>query len=174
MAPKKSETTKSAKKPEKAPAKKATTTKKAETCSAPSKPAKATLSLPQGLHSHPDHPGFHDGHSGGCCGSRSSGCSTTMESHAVTTKSTGKKSTRVVVNYDVGFKNTLYIRGSSCDLCWEKGKAMKNEGPCKWVWETDKPFTSCEFKVLINDKQYECGENQKAKCGYEVQYTPKF
>jgi hypothetical protein len=178
MPPKKTteESSKPSKTSEKAPVKKTTLTKKTDECSTSSNSSKSLSSIPQALHSHPDHPAYHDGHSGGCCGSKATGCSSAMDSHAATSakSTTTKKGTRVVVQYDVGFKNALYIRGNSCDLTWEKGKQMKNEGPNRWVWETDKSFTNCEFKVLINDKQYECGENQRAKCGSELEYTPKF
>lgn len=82
--------------------------------------------------------------------------------------------TRVVVKYDVGFKNALYIRGHGAGLTWERGRLMKNIGPDTWVWETDSPIHECEFKVLINDQHYEAGENHHLKHGKHVEYTPRF
>lgn len=82
--------------------------------------------------------------------------------------------TRVTIKYDVGFPNSIYIRGKGANLNWNKGIPLKNVKHDEWIWETDVPFTSCEFKVLINDKHYENGENHHLNCGATIQYTPKF
>lgn len=82
--------------------------------------------------------------------------------------------TRIVVKFDVGFSNTLSIRGHGANLSWERGLPLKNIKSDEWVWETDLPFTAGEFKVLINDRQYEAGENHKLNCGAVIQYTPRF
>lgn len=81
---------------------------------------------------------------------------------------------RITVKYDVGFSNTLYLRGKGADLSWEKGIPMKNVKKDEWIWETNSPFSTLEFKVLINDRDYETGENHKLSHGQSVQYTPKF
>jgi hypothetical protein len=86
---------------------------------------------------------------------------------------TGPK-TRITIRYDVGFSNALYLRGNGAHLSWDKGVLLKNLGPDLWFWETSLPFTSCEFKVLINDKEYEIGDNHILSCGATVQYTPMF
>ncbi len=82
--------------------------------------------------------------------------------------------TRITIKYDVGFHNTLHIRGKGADLCWSKGIALKNIKRDEWVWETEAAFSTCEFKVLINDKNYELGENHTLACGANIQYTPNF
>ncbi|MGE0670457.1 MAG: hypothetical protein AB7H48_00490 [Parachlamydiales bacterium] len=81
---------------------------------------------------------------------------------------------RIVVKYDVGFNNTLSIRGNGAGLSWDRGAPLKNIGPDEWVWETSAPFTDCEFKVLINDQNYECGENHHLGPSSKFQYTPSF
>lgn len=83
-------------------------------------------------------------------------------------------STRIVVKYDVGFTNQLYIRGEGANLNWEKGQPLKNVKADEWVWETDQPFCQCKFKVLVNDRIYECGENHLVTAGASMQYTPHF
>lgn len=87
-------------------------------------------------------------------------------------KKSGK--TRVTIKYDVGFNNSLYIRGKGANLNWEKGISLKNVKSDEWIWETDLPFTTAEFKVLVNDKHYEIGSNHILTCGTISQYTPKF
>lgn len=85
----------------------------------------------------------------------------------------GPKS-RITINFDVGFSNVLYIRGQGANLSWNKGLLLTNVKPDEWIWETTKPFTTCEFKVLINDSEYEAGDNHTLTCGSSIQYTPEF
>lgn len=88
----------------------------------------------------------------------------------------GSKSskTRLVVKYDAGFNNNLFIRGSGLNLSWDKGVALKNISADEWVWETEAPFSTCEFKVLINDEHYELGENHRIGYHSSIQYSPRF
>lgn len=82
--------------------------------------------------------------------------------------------TRVVIHCDVGFNNSIFIRGSGANLSWDKGIMLQNTRPDEWVWETDQLFDSCEFKVLINDSKYEQGNNHTLTCKNSVEYTPCF
>jgi hypothetical protein len=82
--------------------------------------------------------------------------------------------TRIVIKYDAGFGNELFIRGKGANLNWEKGILLKNTKADEWIWDSTLPFTACEFKILLNDTQYESGENHPLICGSSVQYTPKF
>jgi hypothetical protein len=91
-----------------------------------------------------------------------------------TSSSSHGPKTRVVVKYDVGFNNVIYIRGKGANLNWDKGIPLKNLKADEWVWECELSFTKCEFKVLVNDAQYEIGENHPLNCGATVQYTPQF
>ncbi|MEI8364903.1 MAG: hypothetical protein WCF65_00655 [Parachlamydiaceae bacterium] len=91
-----------------------------------------------------------------------------------TTTGTKPATTQIVIKYDVGFNNHLFLRGKGANLSWEKGIPLKNVKRDEWTWETSTPFSSCEFKVLINDIHYETGENHKLNCGASVHYTPKF
>lgn len=86
-----------------------------------------------------------------------------------------QKTTKVIVKCNCGFPNSLYIRGEGISgLSWDRGQKMTNIKPDEWVWETDKPFQRCQFKVLINDKQYEAGENHTLDCGKAIICSPKF
>ena len=85
-----------------------------------------------------------------------------------------KGSTRIVIKYDAGFGNAIFIRGKGANLSWERGIMLHNVKADEWVWETDIPFSACEFKVLLNDNVYEAGENHPLTQGSTLQYVPKF
>ncbi len=86
-----------------------------------------------------------------------------------------KDKTRIVVQCDVGFANTVYLRGQGLPhLSWDKGIALKNVKADEWVWETEEPFKAGEFKILINDKTFEVGENHPIQPGISVRVNPKF
>ncbi len=95
------------------------------------------------------------------------------EHHYSNDKKTQAK-TRLTIKYNVGYPNQLYIRGKGANLSWEKGQPLKNVKADEWVWETDTNFTQCEFKVLINDRCYETGNNHVLKAGSTLWYTPHF
>jgi|LakMenE01Jun11ns_1017448.scaffolds.fasta_scaffold9468971_2 hypothetical protein len=95
-------------------------------------------------------------------------------SHHPMEKKRGASTTRIIVKYDAGFGNALYIRGKGANLNWNRGIMLRNVKPDEWHWETDLPFNECEFKVLINDQCYEIGDNHPLTAGSSIQYTPKF
>lgn len=82
--------------------------------------------------------------------------------------------TRVTIKFDAGYPNQLYIRGKGANLSWDKGQPLKNTKTDEWVWETDAHFTHCEFKILINDRVYENGDNHLLNAGSTLLYTPHF
>lgn len=83
--------------------------------------------------------------------------------------------TQIVVKCNCGFPNTLFIRGEGiAELNWNKGQPLRNVKADEWVWETNRPFIKGQFKVLINDKQYEVGENHLLECGKKCTLTPRF
>ncbi len=94
--------------------------------------------------------------------------------HKEPRKASGKK-TRIIVQCDVGFPNTVFVRGEGVpDLNWKKGAPLKNIKPDEWVWETDTFFDQGTFKVLINDQTYELGENHPIYPGASIRINPKF
>ena len=98
----------------------------------------------------------------------------TSPSTSSNTATLTKPVTRIIINYDVGFSNALYIRGHGANLNWEKGILLKNTKCDEWVWETEAVFPNAEFKILINDKTYETGENHSLQCGSTTHYKPNF
>lgn len=83
--------------------------------------------------------------------------------------------TRIVVQLNADFPSPIYLRGEGLsELSWEKGIAMQHTKPDEWVFETETPFTTGEFKVLVNDTTYELGENHPLYPGASIRINPKF
>jgi hypothetical protein len=83
--------------------------------------------------------------------------------------------TKIVAHIDCGFTNNLFIRGEGISsLSWDKGTQMKNVGPNEWVWESDRPFSTVQFKVLVNDSWFEQGNNHSIAFGQNVEFSPQF
>ncbi len=51
---------------------------------------------------------------------------------------------------------------------------MKQERPDEWVFETEEPFSTGSFKILINDQTFELGENHPLYPGASIRVNPKF
>lgn len=85
-----------------------------------------------------------------------------------------KRKSSVLVRYNVGMGNTFFIRGEGANLNWEKGIPLHNVGEDLWKWETDLSFQECKFKILINDQQYETGDNHTLSYGQNFTFTPNF
>lgn len=96
------------------------------------------------------------------------------KSNPISTTLPRKNKTKITIKYDAGFPNILYLRGEGANLSWDQGIPLRNIRPDEWEWETDASFIFGEFKVLINDEQYEVGENHKLVQGTTVCYTPNF
>ncbi len=91
-------------------------------------------------------------------------------------KTTAKKAlnTNIVAYADVGFGNTLYIRGEGAGLSWEKGVAMKNTSAAEWAFATTKATGTITFKFLINDQIWAEGDDLTIKAGSKSISSPVF
>lgn len=82
--------------------------------------------------------------------------------------------TVITAKYDVGFGNTLYVRGEGPGLSWEKGIALANAGEDLWTLtlpESSKPVT---FKVLVNDSAWSSGDDFLVESGGTITVVPLF
>lgn len=89
------------------------------------------------------------------------------------TKPKGARVT-IVATVDVGFGNSLYVRGDEPFLNWAKGTALGNISGDRWeivLTAVDKPF---EFKFLINDTSWSTGDNYSVSPGDTVTLSPGF
>jgi hypothetical protein len=92
---------------------------------------------------------------------------------AVVAKPKGGRVT-IVAKVDVGFGNSLFVRGDEPYLHWAKGTALGNIAGDRWeivLSGVEKPF---EFKFLVNDSGWSAGENYCVNPGDTVTLTPAF
>jgi hypothetical protein len=90
-------------------------------------------------------------------------------------KAAGKlQSTTLVAQVDVGFGNTLFIRGEGGGLSWEKGIPMENISPYEWTFESSAKTGDLVCKLLINDENWEAGDNLSVAKGTRYVYSPHF
>lgn len=82
--------------------------------------------------------------------------------------------TTISANVDVGFGNTLYVRGEGSGLSWDKGQRMECVADDRWtltLGESARPFV---FKFLINDEVWCTGEDYTIAPGKSVTLVPTF
>lgn len=95
--------------------------------------------------------------------------------HPKVPKHTARKSPTIAcIKCDIGFGNTLFIRGEGTSLNWDKGQPLTfDEQEQGWCFHStlEGPI---EFKVLINDLQWSEGENFTLFPGGKHIFEPKF
>jgi hypothetical protein len=92
---------------------------------------------------------------------------------AIVTKPKGSRVT-ITARIDVGFGNTLHLRGDEPYLHWSKGVALGCIASDKWeivLTGIDAPF---QFKFLRNDEEWSSGGNYTASPGDTLSITPVF
>lgn len=92
---------------------------------------------------------------------------------AVTTPEATTAVTRIIANVDVGYGNTLYLRGEGAGLSWNKGVPLDNLGGDQWSWSTTSAGNIL-FKFLINDNVWSTGDNLTVTQGDTFISTPTF
>ena len=88
-------------------------------------------------------------------------------------KTTGK-STLIIAKVDVGWGNSLYLRGIGGGLSWDVGVLMDNAKKDEWTWSvpaSDGPIT---FKFVRNDLHWALGPDHIAIPGETAIIVPQF
>ncbi len=88
-------------------------------------------------------------------------------------KSAGKK-TVIVAKIDVGWGNSIYLRGIGGGLSWDVGVLMDNAKKDEWTWScpaSDGPIT---YKFVRNDAHWALGPDHIAAPGETAMTTPQF
>ena len=74
---------------------------------------------------------------------------------------------------DVGFGNTLYLRGEGVGLSWNQGVPLTCVDGKTWKW-TGESKEQLKFKLLLNDQVWSQGEDLVATPGQKVEISPAF
>ncbi|WP_145928948.1 hypothetical protein OH491_09795 [Termitidicoccus mucosus] len=82
--------------------------------------------------------------------------------------------TTIVANIDIGFGNTLYVRGEGGGLNWETGVALDCVADDKWTISLSDAASPVVFKLLVNDLVWSVGENHTVPPGGELAVSPVF
>lgn len=84
------------------------------------------------------------------------------------------RSTGITVKFDTGMGSQLFIRGNGPGMSWERGIPLLNVGSDLWIFQTEENFEQFQYKILLNDMQWEEGENHTAQIGKEIEIAAKF
>ena len=86
---------------------------------------------------------------------------------------TGGAVTTIEVKVDVGFGNSVFLRGNGAGLTWERGIRMACVDGTTWRWSgmIKHPLT---FKPVLNDTAWADGEDLKVSPGQKLELKPKF
>jgi hypothetical protein len=82
--------------------------------------------------------------------------------------------TTISAQIDVGFGNSLYLRGEGPGLSWEKGVVLQCVGDDRWSIALRESARPVVFKFLLNDQVWSTGEDFVAKSGVTTVFTPLF
>jgi hypothetical protein len=90
-------------------------------------------------------------------------------------KASSAKSAPTVITalIDVGFGNTLYVRGEGPGLSWNVGVPLECAADDKWTISLP-GGKSVLFKLLINDISWSVGPDYVAAAGEKVTVAPNF
>jgi hypothetical protein len=85
-----------------------------------------------------------------------------------------KPVTTITAMVDVGFGNSLTIRGEGQGLSWDEGQPMTCVEGATWIWSGQSGTERVKFKVLINDQLWCRGENIEIAAGAKLEVVPAF
>jgi hypothetical protein len=85
-----------------------------------------------------------------------------------------EQTTIIQAKTDVGFGNSLFIRGQGDGLSWDKGLPLTCIDGSAWVWSTKQAKTKVVFKLLLNDQVWAKGEDVVVEAGRKIEVVPVF
>ena len=59
-------------------------------------------------------------------------------------------------------------------MSWNKGVPLKNVGQDLWIWDTSESFDNFEYKIVLNDVEWEKGPNHRSHHGKKEEILPRF
>jgi hypothetical protein len=85
-----------------------------------------------------------------------------------------EKTTIIQAKADVGFGNSLFIRGQGDGLSWDKGLPLSCIDGSECVWSTREAKGKVVFKLLLNDQVWAKGEDVVVEAGGKIEVVPVF
>lgn len=82
--------------------------------------------------------------------------------------------TTISARIDIGFGNTLYLRGEGPGLSWDRGVVMECVADDLWRITLAESARAYTFKFLVNDLSWSVGPDYSVACGASVTLTPEF
>lgn len=82
--------------------------------------------------------------------------------------------TVITAKIDVGFGNTLYIRGEGPGLSWETGALMDCVKDDSWSITLPETSKSIIYKLLLNDLTWSAGPDYVVEPGKKTVVSPVF
>lgn len=82
--------------------------------------------------------------------------------------------TTITAAIDVGFGNTLYLRGDGPGLNWDEGVPMECVADDKWTLTVAESARPVLFKFLLNDETWCAGDDFSVAPGGSITLTPEF
>ena len=89
-------------------------------------------------------------------------------------KKSGPQPTVIQANLDVGFGNTLYIRGEGPGLNWDRGQTLDCQKDDLWSFTIEAAAKPIIFKFLINDETWCTGDDYVVEPGNKITLVPTF
>ena len=82
--------------------------------------------------------------------------------------------TTVTAKIDIGFGNTLYLRGEGPGLSWHQGAAMDCVDDDKWSITLPDAHRPVVCKFLVNDLTWSAGSDYLVEPGSAIVVVPTF
>ena len=83
------------------------------------------------------------------------------------------KTVTIEAKIDVGFGNTLFLRGEGRGLSWNQGVPLTCVGGSVWKWSGE-TTDALKFKLLLNDSVWSKGEDLVVAPGQRIEVAPAF
>jgi len=85
-----------------------------------------------------------------------------------------RKPTVIAARINIGFGNTLFVRGEGPGLSWDRGLAMDCLADDLWSVSLPGSGNGVVFKFLVNDLSWSAGSDFVVASGDSVELTPSF
>jgi hypothetical protein len=82
--------------------------------------------------------------------------------------------TTITARINIGFGNTLHLRGEGPGLSWDRGVPMECIAADLWRFNLGESARGFAFKVLVNDLIWNSGPDYTVASGGVVNITPTF